>query len=112
MTPDDICSNTTRKRPGFSEHQASVCHNWKEDESPTLSVINTVAAVTGTPPVSLRPLYETIDPDALDALFESASRPDRQSSQLSVSFRYEGCDVVVRWNGKLLVRLRDGQRDE
>ena len=59
-------------------------------ESPSAKVIQAVAARTGTNPKSLPPLYETIDPDSLDSLLDSAEGGD-----VEVEFEYAGCHVVV-----------------
>lgn len=52
-------------------------------------VIYAVANADGVAPTDLAPLYDTIDPDALDSLFESDSAG-------TIAFTYEGHDVVVR----------------
>ncbi|WP_157231345.1 HalOD1 output domain-containing protein [Halostagnicola larsenii] len=112
MTKDDSYLHTNRSRPDPTGNQVSVCHNWQEDESPALGVVNAIAAATDTAPERLQPLYESVDPDALNMLFESVSGLDRHPSQLSVSFRHEGCDVVVQSNGKLYIWLEVGEHDE
>lgn len=59
-------------------------------ESPSTTVIQTVAIEKGSDPESLPPLYEAIDPDSLDSLLDSASNGD-----VEVEFEYAGCHVVV-----------------
>jgi hypothetical protein len=44
----------------------------------------------------LPPLYESIDPDALDALFESAD-----GNSVQVEFEYAGRHVVVDSSGRV-----------
>jgi len=57
---------------------------------PTEAVVRAVATVRGVDPIDLRtPLFEAIDPDALDRLFASPA------DDLSVSFRYHGHDVTL-----------------
>lgn len=65
-----------------------------DDVSPSEKVIQEVAAKTGTDPLELPPLYETIDPDALDALVESSGE-----SGLQVEFQYADRHVVVDGTG-------------
>jgi hypothetical protein len=56
----------------------------------TRLVVEAVATVRGVDPVDLDvPLFEAVDPDALDTLFES-DVPD-----LQVTFRYHGHDIVL-----------------
>lgn len=52
-------------------------------------VVYAVANADGVDPIDLDPLYETIDPEALDALFEG-------TTEGTIKFTYEGHDVVVR----------------
>lgn len=63
---------------------------------PSVSVVEAVAAETGADPVSLAPLYDVIDPDALDRLFDDGA---------SGCVEFEFCDheVVVHADGRVLV---------
>lgn len=73
------------------------------DESPTEAVLTAVVEATGRPstpfetadsesgPDPLPPLFETIDPDALDSL--AASEGDQ--GNCLVTFTYGGCAVSV-----------------
>lgn len=58
----------------------------------TGQVIRTVAETTDTDPLELPPLYETIDPDALDALVENMTTG-------TISFTYAGRDLTVNSDG-------------
>lgn len=64
-----------------------------------MKVITEVAEVRGISPIDAPPLYDTIDPEALDALFAGQ---DRTSGQ--VSFRYNGCTVTVGSSGQISVQ--------
>ena len=78
----------------------------KQFETASEGVVRTVAAVSGQMPVhddeavdgrlltALDPLYEAIDPDALDALFDTNTRRTTRSD-LSVSFPYNEHTVTV-----------------
>jgi len=74
---------------------------WTETETPVASVVEAVAAVTGTPPASLSPLYDAIDPDALNRLV--APGRGTPSTDSRVSFRFEGCMVTVHGDGRTVV---------
>lgn len=56
------------------------------------AVVERVAAAEGADPLELDPLYEAIDPDALERLFspEGGPRPDGR-----IAFNYCGHTVVV-----------------
>lgn len=59
---------------------------------PSEEVIEAVANEEGLDPAELRsPLYDAIDPDALDALFRNSAG--------AVSFEYHGYAVVVTSDG-------------
>ncbi len=64
-----------------------------DSPSPALAVVRTIAAATGRPAHELVPLYDSIDPDALDALGEHARR---QSASTRLSFSHDGVDVELR----------------
>ena len=63
------------------------------------AVVAAVAAVSGAPTVDLEPLYEVLDPDALDSLIEHARRTDAGTHELQ--FAYAGYDVGVRSDGRI-----------
>lgn len=65
--------------------------------SPSIAVVERVAALEATDPTALPPVYETVDTDALDALVESASKSD--SSNFQIEFPYYGHEITVATNG-------------
>lgn len=66
------------------------------DERPvSQAVVATVAELTDRDPTAMDPLYDWIDPDALDDLFE---RPSSRAT-VCVSFRYLDCIVAVTNEG-------------
>lgn len=69
------------------------------DEQVSETVITAVAAVTDADPLEMEPLYETIDPDALDRL----CRPSDASPTLQLQFSLAGCRVEVRGDGTVTV---------
>lgn len=60
----------------------------ESDATASEAVVATVADRAGADPIDLPPLYDAIDPDALDAIFRDG-RPGR------VSFEYVGYEVTV-----------------
>lgn len=71
--------------------------------SPSESVIEIVAANEGVDPTELTvPLFEAIDPDALDTLVGSPSQPP-----LQIEFTYYGYEVAIASDGSVHVS-RDG----
>jgi hypothetical protein len=77
-----------------------VHHNSENGRLPSESVVEAVATARDADPAGMAQLYETIDPDALDALFGQTSR---ETSNGSVSFRFAACTVTVTNNGWTIV---------
>lgn len=58
-------------------------------------VVETVADAENVPPTELDPLYSTIDPDLLDALFRPQLDPGNEPPTGEVRFPYHGYEVRV-----------------
>jgi hypothetical protein len=71
---------------------------WSADRTPSIAVVEAVAAVTGSEPTKLPTLNDAVNTDALDSLFG----PDTDD-QLRLSFVYDGLDVAVEGNGTVSV---------
>ena len=68
--------------------------------------VHAVANATGREPRDLPPLYEVLNPDALNALVTSRQRGPRHDHNVSeLRFRYAGVDVRVRENGDVDVEV-------
>ena len=76
-------------------HEAS-----SDEDVPTyVEVVEAVAAEKGVDPLALEPpLYDVLDPEALDALYGS---PVDSGATLRVRFSYAGCTVVVDAEGRI-----------
>ncbi|TMT77917.1 hypothetical protein E2L06_19420 [Haloterrigena sp. H1] len=76
------------------------------NDSISLRVIEALADATDTAPNELDPLYNTIDPEALDQLF----RPD-SSDEIRVTFEYGDSHVEIRGDGTVVVdgTVHDGR---
>lgn len=62
-------------------------------ESVSIAVVNAVATHRDADPVELPPLYEWIDPDALDSLFGPTGSGGPRSGRLE--FTYDGHSITV-----------------
>ncbi|WP_049929050.1 HalOD1 output domain-containing protein [Halopiger goleimassiliensis] len=67
-------------------------------DSPSLRVVDAIATTTDTDPLELEPLYNVVDPEALDRLF----RADADVTA-SVRFEYDGHTVEVRSDDTVVV---------
>lgn len=72
----------------------------------TTRITSAVATERDLPPNDLPPLYDAIEPDALEALVDHTG--SRAPSNLTVRFRYAGTTVTVDAEGGLVVDA-DGQ---
>lgn len=72
--------------------------------TPTEKLVTAVADLEDVAAIELDPLYETIDPDSLDAFVEAGGTTDFGGH---VSFEYEGYEVVVHASGLLELRTAD-----
>jgi hypothetical protein len=76
--------------------------DWSE-VSPSTAVIESVAIAADREPTAIEPLYETVDPDALDALIRSGD-PNLTDGDASVTFALDGYQVTVQRGGTVAVR--------
>jgi hypothetical protein len=74
-------------------------YRFDDGVTPSEAVIEAVAAVEGVDPTALPPLYGSIDPDALDSLFDG---PAEKSPDV-LGFGHAGWDVFVRADGAVTV---------
>lgn len=72
----------------------------ESDSSVTEAVIWALADAVGVDPVELPPLYEYVDTDALNALFERHRPTDRTNL---LSFQVDTWNVFVRSDGRIRV---------
>lgn len=68
-------------------------------ESVVDGVIEATSEAVNADPTSMDLLFSTIDPDALNDLFDP-----RHSGQPQVEFRYNGCDVHIKSDREIVIR--------
>lgn len=78
-----------------------------ESTAVSAAVVRAVADATDAELRDLDPLYDTVDPEALNALFE-----DPDSAPAAVSFEYHGCVVSVRGHGEVVLTDATGEESE
>lgn len=69
------------------------------DRTTSLAVIERVADLEETDPISLPPLYDAVDPEALDSICQSTADGPRTGA--TVRFTYCGYDVRVGDDGTI-----------
>lgn len=82
-----------------------------ENRSLPVAVVEAIASFADRNPIvtdkngedsGLQPLYETIDPDALDSLFQTSQRGP--STEGKIKFVHCGYEVTVKNSGMILVK--------
>lgn len=78
--------------------QYTIGKSQSADGAVSEQVVSAVAAACDIDPLELPPLYDVIDPDALDRLFEHGALAEGNSIG-RVTFTMAGCEVVVHSDG-------------
>ncbi len=65
-----------------------------QTEDVSTAVIMAISEATGTPATELPPMYDAIDPDALDAIFQGPVDA-RPRTGIAVTFTMAGCTVDI-----------------
>ncbi len=75
-----------------------------DDQTASEAVLDAIAEEAGVDVLDLAvPLYDAVDPDALDAFYRTAAGADGAGPS-SVSFSYYGYEVEVSGDGELVLR--------
>ena len=75
----------------------------REDATVSTQILNEVAAIDGTDPVDLPPLFDAIDPDALESVFEPTMNGNRRIGR--IEFTYAGYEISVEHDGETVVTV-------
>ncbi|WP_255192886.1 HalOD1 output domain-containing protein [Natronobeatus ordinarius] len=93
-------SHTCPEPPASTTH---FHHDWDGDRSLAAAIVSAVADCSRKPPTELEVLYEVVDPDALDELFEPRSDDARRNGG-HLWFQLDECAVTVSGDGFVTVR--------
>lgn len=84
-----------------------VYHDWQRDESLSETIVSAVAAYENTRPEELPPLSRSINPTALEHIFEDTT--DDSNVAGSLTFTYFDYVVLVMSTGQILLRKPEGR---
>lgn len=70
-------------------------------EKPSMTIINALATAMGVEPTELPPLFEIVDPDAVDSLF--SNNTSSPGAEAMLSFNYRNWNVFVNADGRIRV---------
>lgn len=80
--------------------------DWTASESVSVAVVEAVAVLSDEAPTELPPLYDAIDPDALNAIVTDGASTSRQG-RVDVTFPFNDYLVNISSAGDGYVSLRD-----
>ncbi|WIV67868.1 HalOD1 output domain-containing protein [Natrialbaceae archaeon AArc-T1-2] len=75
-------------------------------DRPTVAVVDAVATVEGVDPISLEPLHDAVDTDALDRLVGHT----RSNGDVRVTFAFAGYEVEIEIGSAGRIRLEPRDR--
>lgn len=99
MTPNDA---STREGESRADSDDWTRYEWSDRVDPSTALIEAVAAETDSDLTALPPLYDHIDPEALDELVTTRTYGTRAS--VNVSFTYDGVDIRLDSDGTIGIR--------
>ncbi|WP_224333333.1 HalOD1 output domain-containing protein [Haloprofundus halobius] len=73
-------------------------------ERPSDTVLRAVADATNVDPLSLPPLFESLDPDALDAILDDSLDLLSRPCSRVIEFHYAGSHVAACDDGRVIVQ--------
>lgn len=92
------------RRSGYNPQTGAyhLYHDWNDEATIVETVLRAVAAITNLDPTDLESPNDTVDTDALSAIFQPLTN-GRPRDLGYVSFPLNGCDVVVHADGEVEV---------
>lgn len=75
---------------------------WERPGEPTVAIVEAVGSARNCGPTDLPPLHDYVDTDALESLLAGARA---RSEDLSLTFEYDGWEVVVESATSTSVRV-------
>lgn len=84
---------------GSIAESGAVSRHWDQEDSLVITLVETVADLSGQRMDEVDPIHSVLDPDALEMILDTGHR----AGDVQVSFEYEGCQVTVSNTGELVV---------
>ncbi|MFP8957766.1 HalOD1 output domain-containing protein [Natrialbaceae archaeon A-CW3] len=102
MNPAD---DSTPPSPPGSATKRTYTESFDPATGPVEAIVDLVSRVDGQSPIELRPIYEVVDPDALDTLFSHRHGSAERSPGQTFEFVYEGYQITVIGDGRIELSL-------
>lgn len=88
-------------------HCYRIRRDWWADQPLSTAVVEAVAIVTNTPVTDIDPLYDVVNPDALNHLYEPTSNGGRRDTDSHTVFTIHDCEVTAFADGRIELRPPD-----
>lgn len=101
-----MCRNSSRVTVDYDP--AEDCYQTAydlEEVSPSLAVVEAIAAVEGIDILDIEPLGTTVDPEALDSVLQSGTG----QSDPTVTFRTHGYEIIFYGSERLVLQRLDSE---
>ncbi|MFP8951366.1 HalOD1 output domain-containing protein [Natrialbaceae archaeon A-arb3/5] len=85
-----------------TSENAVVSYDWGSGESLSTTIVSTISDLSGKNPDEIERLYDHLDPDSLESIFEPTAG-GRTRNAGSVAFHLEGYAVTVHASGTIVV---------
>ena len=82
-----------------------------QSERMVSAIVSGVAACTGRGVTDLPPLYDVVDPQALERMVASPLGFRHRSNDERIVFTYAGCEVVIDGGDELTARLLEDRQE-
>ena len=82
-------------------------HDWSSDDDVSIAIVEAVAEITNVEVLDIDPLYESIDPDALNKIFEPRAEGEPRKIGGSVTIAANECTVTVYSDGEIEIEPPD-----
>lgn len=86
-----------------------VHHDWRSDDEVSTVVVMAVAEIMDVDVVDIPPLYESINPDALNELYQPTFDGKLRKGGGSTTVTVNDCTVTVYWDGEITIEPPDQQ---
>ena len=106
--PERPSAGTESAGGGGADGAVRVQYEWASTP-PSIAVIETVAVALDRETTALGPLYESVDPDALETLLQS-NGSSATPSDVTVTFTVADRQVTVHDSGEVVVRADSSGR--
>lgn len=84
-------------------------YDWTDAEPLSNAVVKAVSVAIGDNPADIEPLYNVVNPDALDQLFAPTDSGTRRDHGGTITFPFNQCEVLVYWDGTIVVHPADDE---